>query len=332
MIDILQVKGGQELLESIEQLQELGDQVSSAVATKADASSLDNYALKSEIPGAATDSIGGIVKLYTSTGNNTDGTISQSAITSALGAKADAADIPDVSSFITNTVNNLTNYYTKSEVYTQSEINTMISNIPKMSIEVVNDLPTTDIDSETIYLVRNTSSSGTNLFTEYIYVNNTWEELGAQQLDLSGYATTAALNTALADYTTTTNLNTLLAAKADSTDIPTATSDLTNDSGFITASDISVTTQVAQAQLTAVDNTVVQVGETYLRVSVNGINYIVHIPQARVASDIAMTGFTTGTSTNAVAASDNVSSAIAKLQNRIAALEAQMDNAVFLDS
>ena len=242
----------------------------------------------SSVP-TATDSVSGTVKLYTGTGSNTDGTISQSAITSALSAKANSADIPDVSSFITNTVNNLTNYYTKSEVYTQSEINTMISNIPKMSIEVVNALPTTDIDSETIYLVRNSSSSGTNLFTEYIYVNNAWEELGAQQLDLSGYTTTAALNAALADYTPTANLTTLLAAKADTADIPTNTSDLTNDSGFITNAGL-------------------------------------------IASSVTMTGFTTGNNTSVVSTSDSVSDAIAKLQNRIAALETQMANAVFVES
>ena len=47
-----------------------------------------------------------------------------------LSGKADSSDIPDVSSFITKTVNDLTYYYTKSETYTQSEIDNMVSNLP----------------------------------------------------------------------------------------------------------------------------------------------------------------------------------------------------------
>ena len=33
---------------------------------------------------------------------------------------------PDVSNFITNTVDNLVNYYTKSQTYTQSEVDALI--------------------------------------------------------------------------------------------------------------------------------------------------------------------------------------------------------------
>ena len=56
------------------------------------------------------------------------------------------------SGYITKAVNDLTNYYKKSETYTQSEVNALISAIPKFAIDVVDSLPTSEISSTTIYL------------------------------------------------------------------------------------------------------------------------------------------------------------------------------------
>lgn len=110
---------------------------------------------------------------------------------------ARTADIPTIptqlsafendSKFITNTVDNLTNYYLKSETYTQDEVKALISAIPKFSIQVVDILPTEDISTTTVYLVKSVEETD-NLYTEYIYVNGAWECLGKQIVDLSGYA------------------------------------------------------------------------------------------------------------------------------------------------
>lgn len=61
-----------------------------------------------------------------------------------------------------------------------------LSVIPKFAISVVTALPTADISTTTIYLL-NTGNETDNIFTEYIYVNNKWEKLGTQTLDLTGY-------------------------------------------------------------------------------------------------------------------------------------------------
>lgn len=95
-------------------------------------------------------------------------------------------EIPDVSAFITRAVSDLVNYYTKSETYTRTEIKNLISAIPKFSIQVVSGLPTADISATTIYLVP--AANETDLYAEYIYVNGAWEILGAQRVDLTGYA------------------------------------------------------------------------------------------------------------------------------------------------
>ena len=95
-------------------------------------------------------------------------------------------DLTNDSGFITKAVNDLTNYYKKSETYTKTEVDNLVDVIPKFSIAVVNALPTESIQNTTIYLVQSGNNTS-NLYTEYIYVNNAWEILGAQEVDLSGY-------------------------------------------------------------------------------------------------------------------------------------------------
>lgn len=120
--------------------------------------------------------------------------------------------------FITNAVNDLTNYYLKSQTYTQTEVNNLISVIPKFAISVVNSLPTQDISTTTIYLVPSTSET-TDMYKEYIYVNNAWELLGIQKADLTNYYTKTETDTLLsgkADSSTVSNFVTSIGA-SDST-------------------------------------------------------------------------------------------------------------------
>lgn len=79
-------------------------------------------------------------------------------------------------------------YQTASDV--QAAINTALSGITGISFEVVESLPTTGT-AGTIYLVSNGSSSGTNLYNEWIYINNGWEFIGNTAVDLSNYLTTS---------------------------------------------------------------------------------------------------------------------------------------------
>ena len=119
---------------------------------------------------------------------------------------------------ITNAVNDLINYYKKTETYTKTEVDSLISAISTIQFEVVSSLPTTNIKTNVIYLVPKQTAQTSNVKDEYINLDGTtagWEKIGDTEVDLSGYVTTTALNTALADYTTTANLTTLLAGKVD---------------------------------------------------------------------------------------------------------------------
>lgn len=92
--------------------------------------------------------------------------------------------------FIDKTVENLINYYKKTETYTKDEVNELVAGIGDLKIEVVDALPTEGIKTKTIYLVK---KSGTpeddDVYDEYMYINNKWEKIGNTSIDLSNYLT-----------------------------------------------------------------------------------------------------------------------------------------------
>ena len=126
---------------------------------------------------------------------------------------------------VTKAVNDLVNYYLKTETYTKAEVDAIASAIKNTRFEVVSSLPTTNIKTNVIYLVPSSSVTTDNVKDEYINLDGTtsgWELIGSTSVDLSGYVTDSELNTALADYTTTAALTLLLAAKQDANDKMTA--------------------------------------------------------------------------------------------------------------
>lgn len=106
---------------------------------------------------------------------------------------------------IDKTVNDLVNYYNKSQTLTKDEINALVSAIPKFKIKVVTALPTSNISDTTVYLVKS-GDDDTNLYTEYIRAGGKWEKLGTQTVDLTGYATEAWVNDILAAYVKTVDM------------------------------------------------------------------------------------------------------------------------------
>lgn len=64
-----------------------------------------------------------------------------------------------------------------------------LSNIDTTLFLIVRELPTTDIKTNKIYLVPNKDAQGNNIYVEYLYVENVWENLGEfkSEVDLSEY-------------------------------------------------------------------------------------------------------------------------------------------------
>ena len=143
---------------------------------------------------------------------------------------AKTSELNNDSGFITSAVNDLANYYLKTETYSRTELDNKLSAIPKFAIEVVSSLPASNISVTTVYLVPSGNEQD-NLYTEYIYVNGKWEYLGKQSVDLTGYVQ----RTELSNYYTTERMDALLETIRNS--IPTKISQLADDSTHRTVTD-----------------------------------------------------------------------------------------------
>lgn len=64
-----------------------------------------------------------------------------------------------------------------------------VANINPFSIQIVQSLPSSNIDTHTFYLISN-GGAGQNIYDEYLYVNNSWEKIGsinASSIDMTDY-------------------------------------------------------------------------------------------------------------------------------------------------
>lgn len=119
---------------------------------------------------------------------------------------AKVSELTNDAGYITNAVENLTNYYTKSDTYTKDEIASLIANVGTMSFKPVDELPKTDISATTIYLVPKTEAESSNDYIEYIYVSDKWEIIGETDMNLAGYVTSEELKDTLFSYVLKTDI------------------------------------------------------------------------------------------------------------------------------
>ena len=105
-------------------------------------------------------------------------------------------------------------YYTKSETYSQAQINKLLASVNKPAFEVVDVLPESG-EQNVIYLVKkDTSSEQNDVYDEYVWIADEdgmshWEHIGSTAVDLSNYYTkseiTALLNNQKTEIITTCN-------------------------------------------------------------------------------------------------------------------------------
>jgi len=95
------------------------------------------------------------------------------------------------SGYITNNVNDLTNYYKKAETYNKTEIDNKVTSVYryKGSVATYNDLPSAGLTVGDVY---NVESNGSN----YAWNGTTWDNLGGD-VDLSNYYTKSQADTLL---------------------------------------------------------------------------------------------------------------------------------------
>lgn len=98
--------------------------------------------------------------------------------------------------FVNKLVDNLENYYTKTNLYNKTEINNLIRKSATLNLIVVDELPTEDISKTSIYL-KSSGASENNHYEEYIYVSDQWEMIGTTNVDLTPYALKEEVKTAI---------------------------------------------------------------------------------------------------------------------------------------
>lgn len=109
--------------------------------------------------------------------------------------------------------------------------------------EIVNSLPATG-DDTTIYMILDSSATGSDVYDEWLWVNGAYEHIGSTRVDLTDYYNKTQVDTALngkanvatslagygiTDAYTKTEVDTALSGKADTSAIPTALSQLSAD-------------------------------------------------------------------------------------------------------
>lgn len=178
------------------------------------------------------------------------------------------------------------------------QMSTLIAALNGLAIAVVSELPTTDIDTHTLYLVPKTNPESPDVYNEYMYINNAWELIGSTEVNLTNYYTKTEVDTALAakqdeltfdnaptasstNPVTSGGVKTALDAKQDELtfdNTPTASSDNPVKSGGIkTALDAK------QDTLTAGDNITIDANNRISASSV-GTKYTKTVDLAKTAS------------------------------------------------
>lgn len=142
--------------------------------------------------------------------------------------------------FVTNAVDNLLNYYIKTEVYNQDEIDYKLAdirqlietiNVQGVRFEVIDNLPDWG-EPNTIYLLNTPSGN----YTQWVYVNNNWLEI-SQEVDLSYYVTEQELQDALNGIASSDMIDQKIQEAMNQLNalIPTEISQLNNDLNYVTA-------------------------------------------------------------------------------------------------
>lgn len=113
---------------------------------------------------------------------------------------------------------NLTDYilervYSKGEIYTQTQINSLLEQYRLEGgelLEVVDTLPVTNIKNNRLYLVYNNDNDTGNLFDVYFYVDGEWEQLDSLSFNINDYPTKNQLDLLLLSKADVDNVNTIL--------------------------------------------------------------------------------------------------------------------------
>lgn len=79
------------------------------------------------------------------------------------------------------------NKHLTTKLYVDNKISSAIASLETLKRAIVETLPVTDIDPNTIYMVLKTTPGLQNVYDEWMYINNEWELIGSTEVDLTNY-------------------------------------------------------------------------------------------------------------------------------------------------
>lgn len=88
------------------------------------------------------------------------------------------------SNFVTIGTSDLVNYYLKEDIYTKDEVNTAIEGLSGLDFKIIEEFPTENISTSTIYLKLRDSLSENNVYDEYLYIGDNWEKIGTTEANI----------------------------------------------------------------------------------------------------------------------------------------------------
>lgn len=90
--------------------------------------------------------------------------------------------------------------YIKDNYYDKTAVNELIDGITGgISLQIVEALPTENIDTNTIYLMLKTEAFLDDYYDEYMYINDRWELIGNTRLDMTDYYTKSEVDGLIPD-------------------------------------------------------------------------------------------------------------------------------------
>lgn len=122
--------------------------------------------------------------------------------------------------------------YTKTEA--DSAIAAAVANASHLKREIVEVLPTENIDANTIYMIAKETASTNQAYDEFMYINGAWEKIGDTEVDLTNYATKEYADQAEADAlaaakTYADGLDTAMDARVDALELAVGTGGAVED-------------------------------------------------------------------------------------------------------
>ena len=131
--------------------------------------------------------------------------------------------------------------------FVQEAVGNASSGMVKRSI--VQTLPQSDIDSNTIYMIPKITAELDNAYNEFMYINNNWELIGSTEVDLSNYLQ----NSDIAAWAKAANKPSYTAAEVGAlpanTVIPSDVSDLTDNNSLLFSGDYTDLTNIPEDKI-----------------------------------------------------------------------------------